>query len=301
MSHGLRVFSATGSILLDTNDGIARLVGEYLVSGLSSGSSVFISVPGMGSDGNWMVFQVSHTNGLFATISAGGFTVTCGYLDVTETTWTVLRKDGAASAGHGFMAINDSGDVQIDQDFTNYVKLDSGTGRASGTLLPSVAGASIYAVRPTAAGVGINMTASKGVEVTSGTYDWIAYGRQDSAILPSTGFGLRVYRADGSVAYDSDARLLRPINSLLFPSDSYSHTASLDAGPYGMRPYVSHFNLAPISSQDLGFSLGVMIGPRVTFNSDTSITTLATALWNGPPISSGPWVANYPLQFFTDY
>jgi hypothetical protein len=68
-----------------------------------------------------------------------------------------------------------------------------------------------------------------------------------------------------------------------------------------MRPYVSHFNLAPLLIQSLGLGVGVLYAPRITFNSNTSITSLATVIATGPPVSSGPWVANYPLQFFVDY
>lgn len=307
MTSGLQAFDSAGNTLLDTGDGVARLVGEYTTGAISYSGSAFVSVPGMVADGNWIVFPLALSNGIYAVVQSDGFTVYSKFEYVSSTAWLVLRKDGAiATSGFGFAAVNQNNGVQIDQDFTNYVRLDSGVNVASGTEIPVVIGAKVYAVRPSVDGNAIwAAPVSAGVAnivTSSGTYDWIAYGPQSAVSLPSEGFGLRVYRADGSVAYDSNSRLLRPITNISVPTDGSSVNRTLTSGPSGMRPYLSSAHLYPTQIAESGNpNIGLVIGPKVTFNNNTSVTAQVGVINSGPPYFSGPWMSNVAIQFFADY
>lgn len=307
MALGLQVFDSSGNTLLDTSDGIARLVGEYTTGAIGYGGSAFVSVSGMAADGNWVVFPLALSNGVYAVVQADGFTVYSAFEAVSSTSWLVLRKDGAiAAAGFGFSAVNQNNGVQIDQDYTNYVKLGSGVNATSGTALPSVSGAKVYAVRPSSDGAAIwAAPVSAGafnIVTSTGTYDWVAYGPQSAISLPASGFGLRVYRADGSAAYDNNSALLRPTTNISVPTDGSSVNRTLAAGPSGMRPYVCAEHLAPTEIAESGDpNIGLFIGPKITFNSNTSVTAIADVVNSGPPYFSGPWMANVYIQFFTDF
>lgn len=302
MSNGLQVFSASGAVLLDTVDGVARLIGEYSVPAMTAGQNTFVSVAGMDTNG-WHAFQVSSVMGLLAKIESGGFRVYSGFISVGVTGWIVMRSSGASTnSGFGFSVSNASSGVQIDQDYDNYVRLAAGTGVASNTAIPTVTGASVYAVRPSSVGATISKNYAGRPVVSAGTYDWVAYGRQGVVALSASGFGLRVFRADGSPAYDSGSSLLRPINSILVPTNASAYSFTLTQGPAGMRPYVSFFNLAPTQLATQGGNTSIVVGPRVTFGSHTSISCKCDAVSaDGPPVDSGPWVDAASLQFFVDY
>lgn len=307
MTHGLQVFDSAGNMLLATSDGIARLVGEYTTGAISYGGSVFVSVPGMVTDGNWIVFPLAFSNGVYAVVQAGGFTVYSAFQYIASTLWLVLRKDGAlAESGFGFSAINQNNGVQIDQDYTNYVKLDSGTDVASGTEQPAVSGAKVYAVRPSSDGATIwaapISSGAFNVVTSAGTYDWIAYGPQSAISLSDVEFGLRVYRADGSSAYDSNSALLRPITNISVPTDGSVVNPALAVGPSGMRPYLSAAHLLPTQIVESGNpNVGLFLGPKITFNSNTSVTAIVDVVNSGPPYFSGPWMSSVGIQFFSDY
>lgn len=302
MAYGLQVFDSAGNSLLNTSDGIARLHGEYTVGAISRYSSAFTSVPGMAADGNWMAFQLSSQTGVYGVVQSNGFTVYSEYADVGSTNWIVLRKDGAISnSGFGFSAVNANDGVQIDQDYANYVKLDSGVNVASGTAFPSVPGAKIFAARPSSDGNSIFAAENGGIATSAGTYDWVAYGAQSEVSLPSSGFGLRVYRASGAAAYDSNSNLLRPTTNISVPTDGSSVNRTLASGPAGMRPYLSVFNIWRVAFVNVGGGNGLVLGPHITFNSNTSVTAQVDAIGSGPPVDAGPWMANMQIQFFTDY
>ena len=306
MTCGLQVFDSAGNALLDTSDGVARLWGEYGVGAISRGSSRFTSVPGMAADGNWIAFQLSSQTGVYGVVQSNGFTVYSEYADVGSTSWIVVRKDGAIiSSGFGFSAVNQNDGVQIDQDYVNYVKLASGQNVSSGTAFPSVVGAKIFAARPSIDGNTIwaaNYGGSViGIVTSAGTYDWVAYGPQTEISLPPSGYGLRVYRGDGSVAYDSNSRLMRPINNISVPTDGTSVNRALTAGPSGMRPYLSAYNIPMTQLVDVGGNNGLVLGPKITFNNNTSITANVGAIGSGPPVNAGPWMSDMQIQFFTDY
>jgi hypothetical protein len=58
MPFGLQIFDSAGNTVLDTSDGIPRLVGEYSVSlphGNSANRYGSISVSGMARDGTWHI------------------------------------------------------------------------------------------------------------------------------------------------------------------------------------------------------------------------------------------------------
>lgn len=307
MTFGLQVFDSAGNTLLDTSDGVARLVGEYTTGAIGYNGSTFVLVPGMVADGNWIAFPLALSNGVYAVVASDGFTVYSKFEYVASTSWLILRKDGAiTTSGFGFSAVNQNNGVQIDQDYTNYVRLGSGVNVTSGTVIPSVSGAKVYAVRPSIDGNTIwAAPVSAGVSnitTSVGTYDWIAYGPQNAVSLPPDGFGLRVYRADGSVAYDCNSSLLRPTTNISVPTDGSSVNRTLTDGPSGMRPYLSAAHLSPTQIAESGSpNIGLFIGPKITFNNNTSVAAQVDIVNSGPPYFSGPWMPNVQIQFFSDY
>lgn len=75
MSYGLQVFDASGGAVLDVSDRLTRLHSEYTVT-LAPGQTVFVSVPGMNTDGTWaIVYNSFDLNYISITMVTNGFTV----------------------------------------------------------------------------------------------------------------------------------------------------------------------------------------------------------------------------------
>lgn len=62
MSQGLRVWNASGVLVLDITDRLTRIHGTYSAN-LSSVYQVEISVPGCRADGTWAVFCTNGARG----------------------------------------------------------------------------------------------------------------------------------------------------------------------------------------------------------------------------------------------
>lgn len=62
MSQGLRVWNASGVLVLDITDRLTRIHGTYSAN-LSSTYEVEISVPGCRNDGTWAVFCTNGAKG----------------------------------------------------------------------------------------------------------------------------------------------------------------------------------------------------------------------------------------------
>lgn len=307
MSMGLRIWDALGNLTLDTSDAIGRLLGTADSPSIAGSGSAVVSVPGMAADGTWLVAQLTMGSSASAVVGSGGFTVYSSYLATPAMSWAIIKKDGVPSlAGMGLAVMNEGGGVQIDQDYKNYVRLGSGTGVASGSQVSLVYGATIYGVRPSAAsGAAINFAAadasSFAAVCTSGTWDWVAYGPIQDALIG--GFGLKVMTADGHVAFDSGQAYFRPVNVISLSTDGLAHNFTLPTPPAGMRPYCSLFNLVIVATA-VNLSnpnIGYTVGPRITFNSATSLTGQCTYIAGGPPFDSGPWTASRQILVMTDY
>lgn len=75
MSYGLQVFDANGGVVVDVSDRLTRLHSEYAVT-ISPGQTVFVSVPGMATDGTWAIVHDSLILYYVSiTMVASGFTV----------------------------------------------------------------------------------------------------------------------------------------------------------------------------------------------------------------------------------
>lgn len=76
MSYGLRVWSASGAMLVDISDRLVRAHGTYDIGIVSAKSTKTISVPGLNiSDGTW--FYIVEKGSMYFNINAisEGFTI----------------------------------------------------------------------------------------------------------------------------------------------------------------------------------------------------------------------------------
>jgi len=173
---------------------------------------------------------------------------------------------------YGLRVINDSGFLQIDSDFTNYVRTGSGSFTAvaagqSGHLHTSVielgtlVGAGVNPlmfVRPTTwdsnarvflqsifnngrdYGIGVDTTIASNIPM-----EWECYEAADTVAAP-TGYGLVVYRANGDIAFSSEERIPRVISTF------HGMGGNLSAPSSSPTPFVLINNLTLDEVEDIG-------------------------------------------------
>lgn len=136
MSYGLQVYDSSGNITMDANDLLWRFYNSYSVT-LSGGTqSGTITVTGIQSDGNWCVYVTGSV--IYFTYKITANTITYNVLLPSSgsyvITFNVLKKGGTASSGtdYGFSSYDDSGNIQIDKQYDNYVLIASGNNQSPG-------------------------------------------------------------------------------------------------------------------------------------------------------------------------
>lgn len=133
---------------------------------------------------------------------------------------------------YGIRVESNSGFTQIDQDFVNYVLVASGSFSSSGnnsfpqthTINFSALVSSsdtIFFARPTTVGYNIGNNSdseligeSFGTSATirslyTGTIQWRVYERANVLTPPTSGYGLNIYRPDGTLAFSSQYNVPR--------------------------------------------------------------------------------------------
>jgi hypothetical protein len=299
MSFGLEIWNSAGISTLNSTMTIHRVVMSVTVPALAAGGSYFVTVAGMTTSNDWLVHctnqPVWSAMGLYSIIGNGGFTVYSGYTSSASGTWIVLRMNGGASSGFGFSVFNDLGGCQIDQDYRNYVKIGSGTNVASATDITKPAGTLILAVRPTTIGASITLNTNDflGCKTSSGTWDWVAYGLPTEYV---TGYGLQVYRSDGSVAFNSEGqgqgKTMVGLGTINYTWTT-GETHSIPNAIAGLRPYIP-IHLLTV----MGGVFPRLIFPNVRFDSSSVYITHAFMGYGAG--SFGPWGPYRNMVFFGD-
>jgi hypothetical protein len=213
---------------------------------------------------------------------------------------------------YGIQIYNDSGFLQIDQDYTNYLLHTSGSVTSTGRAISgsdeepdvstvNVSGVSanddvIFAFRPaTADGSAIRAvkTSTTGqfkiYSDYAGTINWKAYKKGSLLSAPTSGYGLNVYRSDGTtLAYSSSFDIMSVATVLNVshstPSTSvYNHSFSglpwAIAGAFGLSAELSFWE-----DFENGDNLGVAEYAHlaVAWNSSTQLQAIdITTIING--------------------
>lgn len=145
---------------------------------------------------------------------------------------------------YGFRIVGDHGVVQIDQDYTNLALVASGavavpSGMVGAQVVVPNLVSPIFCIR-TPSGAPVNVTSNQALpsptytlrSETAATVNWYVFDRSAPV---SSGHGITVRRADGSVAYNTDWKVMKIGGAAAVPAatdpDALLPVASLVA-PY---------------------------------------------------------------------
>jgi hypothetical protein len=193
---------------------------------------------------------------------------------------------------HGFYSYNDGYIVQIDDNYSNFVVAASGAIGSGGAL--SVPAGSLGFVRPAGDG-NIRLTNwSNGPSIpcissSTGVYYYFIATPMFNLGASGDNHGLRIYRSDGSLAYDSGYSYPYPLQNISLPFDQ-STWSYYPASSSNRSLYINVYALSEsqLILQPGNENMGFVIGPVITFGS-RYISATVDILGNGPPAESGPW------------
>lgn len=195
---------------------------------------------------------------------------------------------------HGFRVIGDHGVVQIDQDYTNLALVQAGSvfvpaGLAGAQVLVSNVTWPIFCVR-TPSGAPVNVTSNQALpnptytlrSATSATVEWYVFGKNAPT---STGCGITVRRADGSIAFNSDWKVMKigAASSVPAATDPYAALpATSVSAPYAAK-WAACLTAARVLVDDGG-------GARVAFIHADGIATNGNSATTGDvPVAQIAW------------
>jgi len=189
---------------------------------------------------------------------------------------------------YGINIVNDSGYVQIDENYSNYSLIASGTA-ASGTriyypsgysannaifMMRGAYGAKIYKY-------GRDLTYT---EIRGATFEYKIYGKTTDASQSTSGFGLKVFNSAGACTFNSLDSTLRIQGSMIVGQDiSLPYTIPSP----GYHPFILADPIKPIGRRAVSQNESVLLSPTCTFNSNNSLYLVTEGIESmGIPVSS---------------
>ncbi len=177
----------------------------------------------------------------------------------------------------GIQITNDSNEVIISEDFSNFQLTETGSVDGSGTIPTPTSGQLLF-VRAATLGATLYPSTAVGgasIRATSGNVEY-ALVQLNAPPIPTETHGLRVYRADGTIAYDSSQRSVSPVAVYRVDNPStnlnFSTTISLPAVATGKTRYLNSSVLrrAGVTSP-ITVNQSLWRNAFATWNSDTSL------------------------------
>lgn len=195
---------------------------------------------------------------------------------------------------HGFRVIGDHGVVQIDQDYTNLALVQAGSvfvpaGLAGAQVLVPNVTWPILCVR-TPSGAPVNVTSNQALpsptytlrSATSATVEWYVF---DKNAPTSTGHGITVRREDGSIAFNSDWKVMKIGAVSVVPAATDPYSALPATGM--SAPYAGNWAACLTAARVLVDDGG---GSQIAFIHADGIATNGNSATTGDvPVAQIPW------------
>lgn len=205
---------------------------------------------------------------------------------------------------YGLKVLGTTGLLQIDDGFVMHHASSQGT-VASGGAVPGGSGILFIAPHTATGSVGGSPTSTNVFLSSSGSYSYVWMNTNPAPSV--SGYGLVVFNQNGTLAYDSNKKIMYPVLSYNYleqpASGSYtaSKTISVPPVPAGRKRYVAAYPLAypwAIRINEATYNEGYWIMNSATINS-SSVTIHTGPVNGGPPGSAGPFGGmNF---FFADF
>jgi hypothetical protein len=254
MTFGLQTFNSAGNETLNTNYQISRIHSTIAGINVAAGGSSTVAISGMVNDGTWNCFILNQQGDTYITINNGSATVSVpSYAPsgISNGVLIIIRVNGeSTSSGYGLFGKNDYGGVQIDQNFSNFVRVGGANNVPVGTFQTLPAGYnfnnSILLARPSGVGRAALLSVSSNNAFTftrpaGNSFDWLCYAPA-SSVSVGGGYGMRVYDGSGQVVFDTNFGYLKYAGRATVPLSSFNYV--FDSSPqFGEKSYALINNL----------------------------------------------------------
>ena len=188
---------------------------------------------------------------------------------------------------YGFQAINQSGYVQIDQDYSNFALYSSGSATTGSIVMAGVDLAEClvfirlplnkWAATDAGASFGDRFVIMPEYGTANFTYEYRIY-RYSLALSPSTGYSLQVFRGDGSLCFDGNREQTRIVSASNYTLGSGLVTlASVGFNPWILANPLDLVSVQPNPPASWWFYLGARVNGDLTI----SLKTIHTMITGG--------------------
>jgi hypothetical protein len=194
---------------------------------------------------------------------------------------------------YGFKSISSAGFVQIDDLYSNYTLLQSGTasGNFGNISFPAVSGETMALVK---IGIGHVFDIINGS--SGGNYEYRIYARNQD-IPAAINNGIKVFSPSGAVVFDSGVRKVQVATASYGLFSTSSSPITLPSPGY--HPYFAIAGASGVVGAAIAGQFTALLGPRATQNADLSVTFQVQQVGQIPgfiPFSSPPTATNKPLM-----
>ena len=175
---------------------------------------------------------------------------------------------------YGFQAINQSGYVQIDQDYSNFALYSSGSATTGSIVMAGVdleeclvfirLPLNKWAATDAGASFGDRFIIMPEYGTANFTYEYRIY-RYSLALSPSTGYSLQVFRGDGSLCFDGNREQTRIVSASNYTLGSGLVTlASVGFNPWILANPLDLVSVQPNPPNSWWFNLGARVNGDLT-------------------------------------
>ena len=190
---------------------------------------------------------------------------------------------------YGFQAINQSGYVQIDQNYSNFALYSSGSATTGSIVIAGVDLAEClvfirlplnkWAATDAGASFGDRFVIMPEYGTANFTYEYRIY-RYSLALSPSTGYSLQVFRGDGSLCFDGNREQTRIVSASNYTLGSGLVTlASVGFNPWILANPLDFVSVQP--NPPAFNSRWFYLGARVNGDLTISLKSIQTKITGG--------------------
>jgi hypothetical protein len=182
---------------------------------------------------------------------------------------------------YGLTVVNDSSYVQIDENYSNYAMVASGTAASGSAIgMPAGYGHFIFMVR---APYGSTLVRTGTSTVTGATWEYQLYAQNAEVGVAGGDRGLRVYNAAGTCSFSSSNRQLRVRYFALRPAIPTAFPFTV--GSVGFHPFIIVDSIMTYGFTPVNQNQGSALSAAAKFNADNSVTYSTVTTSGAPPIS----------------
>lgn len=186
---------------------------------------------------------------------------------------------------YGITVLNDSSYIQIDENYSNYSLVASGSASSGGSVsFPAGYSHVICMVRaPYGSNIYRSGSSETVVTISGATWEYKMFAKTTDVPQSAATHGFKVFNSAGTCSFSSTDLTLRVGYAALRPGIPTAFPFTVPS--IGFHPFIIVDFIIPIGFEQQNTNSGLVMAAVATFNSDNSITYYKGYVASGPPFT----------------